>query len=103
MALPSLLISSLLVALGLSMWFQAAVRVFAGTGAVVLTMASLVLPVVSNLVIFLVAHLPGLIGGALAVAWDPGAPAADPGAQPAEPSGGSDKCERQQGLPERTV
>ncbi|MFC6850051.1 DUF6114 domain-containing protein [Streptomyces caelestis] len=87
MALPSLLISSLLVALGLSMWFQAAVRVFAGTGAVVLTMASLVLPVVSNLVIFLVAHLPGLIGGA----------------QPAEPSGGSDKCERQQGLPERTV
>lgn len=77
----SLIIGVLLVVLGLTMWFQAVARVFAGVATIMLALVSLV---VSNLGGFLTGFLLGLIGGALAVAWGPGNPAEDPGAQPAE-------------------
>lgn len=82
----SLIIGVLLVTLGLTMWFQAVARVFAGVATIMLSLVSLV---VSNIGGFLMGFLLGLIGGALAVAWAPAGPAADPGAQPAElPDGG---------------
>lgn len=64
----SLIIGVLLVVLGLTMWFQPVSRVFAGIAAILLSLVSLV---VSNVGGFLLGFLPGLIGGALAVAWAP--------------------------------
>jgi hypothetical protein len=74
----SLIIGVLLFVLGLTMWFQSAVRVFAGVAAILLALVSLV---ISNFGGFLVGFLLALIGGALAVSWAPGAP---PAAEPAE-------------------
>jgi hypothetical protein len=72
----SLIIGVLLVVLGLTMWFQAVARVFAGVATIMLSLVSLV---VSNIGGFLSGFLLGLIGGALAVAWGPGArPVEDP-------------------------
>jgi hypothetical protein len=72
----SLIIGVLLVVLGLTMWFQAVARVFAGVATIMLSLVSLV---VSNIGGFLMGFLLGLIGGALAVAWGPGArPVEDP-------------------------
>lgn len=65
----SLIIGVLLWTLGLTMWFQAATRVFAGVAAIVLALVSLV---VSNIGGFIVGFLLALIGGALAVSWVPG-------------------------------
>jgi hypothetical protein len=80
----SLIIGVLLVVLGLTMWYQAVARVFAGVASIMLALVSLV---VSNIGGFLTGFLLGLIGGALAVAWAPAA--AEPGADPAElPDGG---------------
>ncbi len=74
----SLIIGVLLFVLGLTMWFQSAVRVFAGVAAILLALVSLV---ISNFGGFLMGFLLALIGGALAVSWAPGAPAAaEPGA-----------------------
>ncbi|WP_240677856.1 DUF6114 domain-containing protein [Actinacidiphila soli] len=82
----SLIIGVLLVVLGLTMWYQAVARVFAGVASIMLALVSLV---VSNIGGFLMGFLLGLIGGALAVAWVPADPAAEPGADPAElPDGG---------------
>ncbi|MFD0273335.1 DUF6114 domain-containing protein [Kitasatospora sp. NPDC127111] len=64
----SLIIGILLVVLGLTAWFQPAVRVFAGVATMLLTLISIP---VSNLAGFGLALLPGLIGGALMVAWAP--------------------------------
>lgn len=69
----SLIIGVLLVVLGLTMWFQPHSRVFAGIAAILLSLVSLV---VSNVGAFMIGFLPGLLGGALGVAWVPGKPAA---------------------------
>ncbi len=79
----SLVIGVLLIALGISVWFQPHVRVFAGIAALVLTLISIPM---SNLAGFGLALLPGLIGGALVCSWAPlkqPAPAAE-GAEGAE-------------------
>ena len=65
----SLIIGVLLVVLGLTMWFQPMVRVFAGVAAILLVLVSLV---VSNFGGFLIGFLFGLIGGGMAIAWTPG-------------------------------
>ncbi|MEV5545141.1 DUF6114 domain-containing protein [Streptomyces sp. NPDC052309] len=67
----SLIIGVLLVVLGVSLWFQKHVRVFAGVAAILLALVSIP---VSNLGGFLIGFLFALIGGAMAVAWAPGAP-----------------------------
>ncbi|MDQ0993112.1 DUF6114 domain-containing protein [Streptomyces sp. V3I7] len=65
----SLIIGVLLVVLGVSLWFQKHVRVFAGVAAILLGLVSLP---VSNLGGFFIGFLLSLIGGAMAVAWAPG-------------------------------
>ncbi|HEY9369586.1 DUF6114 domain-containing protein [Streptomyces sp.] len=67
----SLIIGVLLVTLGLTMWFQAVVRVFAGIAAIVLALVSIP---VANIGGFVVGFLCALIGGGLSVSWAPGAP-----------------------------
>jgi hypothetical protein len=67
----SLIIGVLLITLGLTMWFQAATRIFAGVAAIVLALVSLV---ISNIGGFLVGFLLALVGGALAVSWAPARP-----------------------------
>ncbi|MBY8881555.1 DUF6114 domain-containing protein [Actinacidiphila acidipaludis] len=84
----SLIIGVLLGVLGLTMWFQSSVRIFSGVAAILLSLVSLVK---SNFGGFLVGFLCALIGGALAVAWTPGTPAAD---EPGE------KAERPDGVPD---
>ncbi|MFF2041677.1 DUF6114 domain-containing protein [Kitasatospora sp. NPDC058170] len=64
----SLIIGVLLVVLGLTAWFQPAIRVFSGVATTLLTLVSIP---VSNLAGFGMALLPGLIGGGLMVAWAP--------------------------------
>ncbi|WP_069815184.1 DUF6114 domain-containing protein [Streptomyces sp. TP-A0874] len=65
----SLVIGVLLIVLGLTMWFQAVARVFAGVAAILLAIVSLV---VSNFGGFGLGCLLALIGGGMAVAWAPG-------------------------------
>ncbi|GAA2244967.1 hypothetical protein GCM10010145_09820 [Streptomyces ruber] len=65
----SLIIGVLLVTLGLTMWFQQVIRVFAGVAAIVLSLVSLV---VSNFGGFVMGFLLAMIGGALSIAWAPG-------------------------------
>lgn len=76
----SLIIGVLLVVLGISLWFQKHVRVFAGVAAVLLALVSIP---VSNLGGFLLGFLLAMVGGCMAVAWAPGVP---PTPQPAEES-----------------
>ncbi|WP_128380175.1 DUF6114 domain-containing protein [Streptomyces cavernae] len=70
----SLIIGVLLVVLGVSLWFQKHVRVFAGVAAILLGLVSLP---VSNIGGFLIGFLFALVGGAMAVSWAPGVPPAD--------------------------
>ncbi|GAB2858440.1 DUF6114 domain-containing protein [Streptomyces deserti] len=86
----SLIIGVLLVVLGVSLWFQKHVRVFAGVAAILLALVSIP---VSNLGGFLVGFLLALVGGAMAVAWAPGVP---PAPQPAY-EGGLGKGDAPQG------
>ncbi|CAL9532480.1 hypothetical protein SUDANB58_04074 [Streptomyces sp. enrichment culture] len=89
----SLIIGVLLITLGLTMWFQAATRIFAGVAAIVLALVSLV---ISNIGGFLIGFLLALVGGALAVSWAPGkAEPAGHGQQPAgvPGPGGTDASE----------
>lgn len=72
----ALIIGVLLIVLGLTAWFQPAVRVFAGIATSLLTLVSIP---VSNLGGFGLALLPGLIGGGLMVSW---APLPDPATAP---------------------
>ncbi|MGP4112034.1 DUF6114 domain-containing protein [Streptomyces sp. 4N509B] len=65
----SLVIGVLLMVLGLVMWFQPHVRIFAGVAAILLSLVSLV---VSNFGGFLIGFLFGLIGGGMSIAWVPG-------------------------------
>ncbi|GGQ25486.1 DUF6114 domain-containing protein [Streptomyces mutabilis] len=67
----SLIIGVLLVVLGVSLWFQKHVRVFAGVAAILLALVSIP---VSNLGGFLIGFLLAMIGGAMAVSWVPGEP-----------------------------
>ncbi|OEJ94344.1 DUF6114 domain-containing protein [Streptomyces thermolilacinus] len=67
----SLIIGVLLVTLGLTMWFQHAVRIFAGVAAILLALVSIPL---SNFGGFVIGYLLALIGGALSIAWAPGQP-----------------------------
>ncbi|MFD6416668.1 DUF6114 domain-containing protein [Streptomyces sp. NPDC060194] len=70
----SLIIGVLLITLGLTMWFQAAVRVFAGVAAILLALVSIP---VSNLGGFMVGFLLAMVGGAMGTAWAPGEPAGE--------------------------
>ncbi|MFB6774971.1 DUF6114 domain-containing protein [Streptomyces sp. NPDC056337] len=70
----SLIIGVLLVVLGISLWFQKHVRVFAGVAAILLALVSIP---VSNLGGFLIGFLLALVGGAMAVSWVPGEPPQD--------------------------
>ncbi|GAA2627606.1 DUF6114 domain-containing protein [Streptomyces vastus] len=65
----SLIIGVLLIVLGISLWFQKHVRVFAGVAAILLALVSIP---VSNLGGFLIGFLLALFGGAMAVSWAPG-------------------------------
>ncbi|MBD0670287.1 DUF6114 domain-containing protein [Streptomyces sp. CBMA156] len=73
----SMIIGVLMIILGLTAWFQPAVRVFAGIATILLTLVSIP---VSNLAGFGLALLPGLIGGGLMVSWAP-VPEAEPAAK----------------------
>ncbi|MBM9619283.1 DUF6114 domain-containing protein [Streptomyces zhihengii] len=83
----SLIIGVLLVTLGLTMWFQAPVRVFSGIAAIVLALISIP---VANIGGFLIGFLCALLGGALAISWAPGKPAAEAAgpSDTAEPAAG---------------
>ncbi|MDT6984792.1 DUF6114 domain-containing protein [Streptomyces lusitanus] len=85
----SLIIGVLLVVLGVSLWFQKHIRVFAGVAAILLALVSIP---VSNLGGFLIGFLFALVGGAMAVSWVPGEPPeqeprADAGAHGGAPEG----------------
>ncbi|MFE5865409.1 DUF6114 domain-containing protein [Streptomyces virginiae] len=67
----ALIIGVLLITLGLALWFQATIRVFAGVAAILLALVSIP---VSNLGGFFVGFLLSMVGGALALAWAPGQP-----------------------------
>ncbi|MFC1420191.1 DUF6114 domain-containing protein [Streptacidiphilus cavernicola] len=61
-------IGLLLIALGVSVWFQPMVRVFAGIAAIILALISLP---TANFGGFGLGLFPGLIGGALVCSWAP--------------------------------
>ncbi|WP_411072037.1 DUF6114 domain-containing protein [Streptomyces sp. cmx-4-25] len=67
----ALIIGVLLVTLGLTMWFQPIVRVFAGVAAIILALVSLP---VSNFGGLVIGFLLSLIGGAMSIAWAPAPP-----------------------------
>ncbi|MCB5177871.1 DUF6114 domain-containing protein [Streptomyces antimicrobicus] len=69
----SLIIGILLITLGLALWFQQAIRVFAGVAAILLGLVSLPL---SNLGGWGLGLICALVGGSLALSWAPGRPAA---------------------------
>ncbi|MFI2347227.1 DUF6114 domain-containing protein [Streptomyces sp. NPDC019443] len=71
----SLIIGVLLMTLGLTMWFHAVVRVFAGVATIVLGLISIP---VANIGGFLIGFLLSLIGGAMSISWVPAKPAAEP-------------------------
>jgi hypothetical protein len=76
----ALIIGILLMVLGITLWFQQQVRVFAGIAAMLLALVSF--PVANFGGLFL-GLLSGLIGGSLACAWAPPTGNAEP--PPAEP------------------
>ncbi|AJP03875.1 membrane protein [Streptomyces cyaneogriseus subsp. noncyanogenus] len=77
----SLIIGVLLVVLGVSLWVQKHIRVFAGVAAILLGLVSIP---VANFGGFIIGFLFALIGGSMAVAWAPGVPS-EP--QPAQETG----------------
>ncbi|MES4905648.1 MULTISPECIES: DUF6114 domain-containing protein [unclassified Streptomyces] len=88
----SLIIGVLLVVLGLTMWFQPIVRVFAGVATILLGLVSIP---VANFGGFVVGFLLALFGGGMSVAWAPGEasteqPAKDAGPAPTEGADGVD-------------
>ncbi|MFJ7589916.1 DUF6114 domain-containing protein [Streptomyces sp. NPDC097617] len=68
----ALIIGVLLITLGLALWFQETIRVFAGVAAILLALVSIP---VSNLGGFFIGFTLSMVGGALALAWAPGQPA----------------------------
>ncbi|OII60995.1 hypothetical protein BJP40_07470 [Streptomyces sp. CC53] len=69
----SLIIGVLLVTLGLTMWFQPIVRVFAGVASILLGLVSIP---VANFGGLAIGFLLALVGGAMSLAWAPGQPEA---------------------------
>ncbi|GGR03893.1 hypothetical protein GCM10010497_01310 [Streptomyces cinereoruber] len=67
----ALIIGVLLVTLGLTMWFQPIVRIFAGVAAIVLGLVSIP---VSNFGGFVIGFLFALVGGGMSIAWAPAPP-----------------------------
>lgn len=65
----SLVIGILLMVLGLVVWFQPHVRIFAGVATILLALVSLV---VSNFGGFGMGFVLGLVGGGMSIAWVPG-------------------------------
>ncbi|WP_445526248.1 DUF6114 domain-containing protein [Streptomyces cyslabdanicus] len=87
----SLIIGVLLVVLGVSLWFQKHIRVFAGVAAILLALVSIP---VSNFGGFVMGFLLALIGGAMAVAWAEGVPPAPEDVERAGPvPGGAPEAE----------
>ncbi|MFF4257436.1 DUF6114 domain-containing protein [Streptomyces sp. NPDC001663] len=82
----SLIIGVLLVVLGVSLWFQKHVRVFAGVAAILLGLVSIP---VSNIGGFLMGFLLSLVGGAMAVAWAPGEPPTEAAQEETPGTGGA--------------
>lgn len=80
----SLIIGVLLAVLGLTLWYQPPVRVFAGVAAILLGLVSLV---VSNFGGFVVGFLLAIIGGGMGVSWMPGKPP-EPAAKSAKDTAG---------------
>nr|WSX49721.1 DUF6114 domain-containing protein [Streptomyces sp. NBC_00974] len=70
----SLIIGILLITLGLTLWFQQGVRIFAGVASILLALVSLP---VSNLGGFGLGFILAMVGGGLALAWVPARPAED--------------------------
>ncbi|WP_370414954.1 DUF6114 domain-containing protein [Streptomyces fradiae] len=75
----ALIIGVLLITLGLTMWFQPAVRVFAGVAAIVLGLISIP---VSNFGGLVVGFLLALVGGGMSAAWAPAPPAEESAEEP---------------------
>ncbi|MEV0451250.1 DUF6114 domain-containing protein [Streptomyces sp. NPDC050600] len=71
----ALIIGVLLITLGLTMWFQPLVRVFAGVAAIVLALVSIP---VSNFGGLVIGFLCALIGGGMSASWAPAPPAEEP-------------------------
>ncbi|MFB7863626.1 MULTISPECIES: DUF6114 domain-containing protein [unclassified Streptomyces] len=67
----ALIIGLLLITLGLTMWFQPLVRVFAGVAAIVLALVSIP---VSNFGGLVIGFLFALVGGGMSAAWAPAEP-----------------------------
>ncbi|AIJ13274.1 hypothetical protein GCM10010095_35740 [Streptomyces anthocyanicus] len=82
----SLIIGVLLVVLGVSLWFQKHVRVFAGIAAILLALVSIP---VANFGGFIIGFMLSLVGGALAVAWAPGEPVESGSAKSDKGEGGA--------------
>ncbi|MFE3070119.1 DUF6114 domain-containing protein [Streptomyces sp. NPDC059247] len=72
----ALIIGVLLITLGFMMWFQPAVRVFAGVATIVLGLVSIP---VSNFGGLVVGFLFALVGGGMSTAWAPAPPVEDTG------------------------
>ncbi|EFL17713.1 DUF6114 domain-containing protein [Streptomyces sp. C] len=70
----SLILGGLLITLGIGLWFQQGIRVFAGVAAILLALVSIPK---SNLGGFFIGFLTAMVGGCLALAWAPGVPAED--------------------------
>ncbi|MFF8508171.1 DUF6114 domain-containing protein [Streptomyces sp. NPDC015492] len=68
----ALIIGVLLITLGLTMWFQPIVRVFAGVATIVLALVSIP---VSNFGGLVIGYLFAVIGGGMSAAWAPAPPA----------------------------
>ncbi|GHA74215.1 DUF6114 domain-containing protein [Streptomyces termitum] len=67
----ALIIGVLLITLGLTMWFQPVVRVFAGVASIVLALVSIP---VSNFGGLVIGFLLALVGGAMSASWAPAPP-----------------------------
>ncbi|WP_327304478.1 DUF6114 domain-containing protein [Streptomyces sp. NBC_01298] len=96
----SLIIGVLLFTLGLALWFQQGIRIFAGVAAILLALVSLP---VSNLGGFGVGFILALVGGGMALAWVPGGPAEAVQTQAVDlgkGAGGSLPQETQQTMPQ---
>ncbi|MEV8530934.1 DUF6114 domain-containing protein [Streptomyces sp. NPDC051211] len=78
----ALIIGVLLITLGLALWFQQGIRIFAGVATLLLGLVSLP---VSNLGGFFMGFLCALVGGCLALSWVPGEPAEAAAAAAPEP------------------
>jgi hypothetical protein len=89
----SLIIGVLLGVLGISLWYQKHVRVFAGVAAILLALVSIP---VSNLGGFLIGFLLALVGGGMAVAWVPGD-------EPAASSAETDRTDKADAPPEAAL